>query len=66
MPIEGMIPLKNMKDDYYILNEEEYTVTGKRSNKVFRLGDKLKVKLVKAEIETLRIDFEPARTSRKR
>jgi len=66
MPIEGMIPLKNMRDDYYILNEEEYTVTGKRSNKVFRLGDKLKVKLVKAEIETLRIDFEPARTPRRK
>lgn len=66
MPIEGMIPLKNMKDDYYIINEEEYTVTGKRTNRVFRLGDKLDVRLVQADIDTLRIDFEPVKTKRKK
>jgi ribonuclease R len=65
MPIEGMIPLKNLKDDYYSINEDNYTVTGNRRGRVFRLGDKLRVKLVQADIETLRIDFEPAKTMKR-
>ena len=65
MPIEGMIPFKNMKDDYYNVNEDEYTVIGQRNGRVFKLGDKLKVKLVQVDIELLRIDFEPV-TTRKR
>lgn len=66
MPIEGMIPLKNMKDDYYKVNEDEYTVIGQRSGRVFRLGDKLKVKLVQADIDLLRIDFEPVKTRKRK
>jgi len=66
MPIEGMIPLKNLKDDYYNLNEDNYTVTGRRTGRVFRLGDKLNVKLVQADIETLRIDFEPVKTGKRK
>ena len=58
MPIEGMIPLKNLTDDYYILKEDDYTIIGKKYNKRFRLGDKIRARLVAADIETLRIDFE--------
>lgn len=66
MPIEGMIPFKNMKDDYYNINEAEYTVTGQRNGRVFRLGDKLKVKLIQADIELLRIDFESVKTRKRK
>lgn len=66
MPIEGMIPLRNMKDDYYNVNEDEYTITGQRSGRVFRLGDKIKVRLVQADIELLRIDFEPVKTGKRK
>ncbi len=66
MPIEGMIPFKNMKDDYYNINENEYTVTGQRNGRVFRLGDKLKVKLTQVDIELLRIDFEPVKTRKRK
>ncbi len=60
MPIEGMIPLKNMSDDYYILREEQFCVVGERRNKKFSLGDKIKARLITADIDTLRIDFAPA------
>lgn len=66
MPIEGMIPFKNMKDDYYNINENEYTVTGQRNGRVFRLGDKLKVKLTQVDIELLRIDFESVKTRKRK
>jgi ribonuclease R len=60
MPIEGMVPLKSLSDDYYIAVEDEYTVTGRKTGKRYRLGDKIKARLTKVDLETLRIDFEPA------
>ena len=60
MPIEGMIPLKNLTDDYYLLKEDDFTIVGKRYSKRFRLGDKIKAKLAAIDIETLKIDFDLA------
>ncbi len=58
MPIEGMVPLRNITDDYYILKEDDFTIIGRKYNRRYRLGDKIKVRLITADIETLRIDFE--------
>jgi ribonuclease R len=58
MPIEGMVPLKNLTDDYYILKEDDFTIIGRKYNRRYRLGDKIKARLVTADIETLRIDFD--------
>ena len=58
MPIEGMVPLKNLTDDYYILKEDDFTIIGRKYNRRYRLGDKIRVRLVTADIETLRIDFD--------
>lgn len=58
MPIEGMIPLKNITDDYYILKEDDFTIIGRKYNRRYRLGDKIRARLVTADIETLRIDFD--------
>ncbi|MCL2155844.1 MAG: VacB/RNase II family 3'-5' exoribonuclease [Leptospirales bacterium] len=57
-PIEGMIPLRNFTDDYYILKEDDFTVIGRKYNKRYRLGDKIKARLVVVDMENLRIDFE--------
>ncbi len=56
-PIEGMVPLRFLTDDFYLVQEDEYTVIGRRLGRRFRLGDRIKVKLVSVEIETMRIDF---------
>lgn len=66
MPIEGMVPLKNLTDDYYILKEDEFTIIGRKLNKRFRLGDRIKVRLADADIETLRIDFDLAPVKKRR
>jgi len=58
MPIEGMIPLKNITDDYYILKEDDFTIIGRKYNRRYRLGDKIRARLVTTDIETLRIDFD--------
>ncbi|MBN1534748.1 MAG: VacB/RNase II family 3'-5' exoribonuclease [Spirochaetes bacterium] len=60
MPIEGMVPLRNLSDDYYLVMEDDYTVVGKRYGKRYRLGDKIALVLERADIEEMKIDFIPA------
>lgn len=66
MPIEGMVPLKNLTDDYYILKEDDFTIIGRKYNRRYRLGDKIRVRLSTADIETLRIDFDLVVTGKKK
>ena len=47
-----------MKDDYYVYDENCMRLIGKRTNKIFKLGDKVKVKVVSANKLLCRIDFE--------
>lgn len=55
--IEGMIPLSEMKDDYYVYFEKQYCVIGERTKKKISLGDKAKVRVVSADVEASRIEF---------
>ncbi len=57
-PIEGMVPLKFLTDDYYLVNEDDYTVIGKRLGRRFRLGDMVKVRLRNVDTDFMRIDFD--------
>ncbi|MDH7552582.1 MAG: VacB/RNase II family 3'-5' exoribonuclease [Spirochaetota bacterium] len=57
-PIEGMVPLKFLTDDYYLVNEDDYTVIGRRLGRRFRLGDLVKVRLINVDTDFMRIDFE--------
>jgi len=59
IPIEGMVPLRALTDDYYLINEDDYTIIGRKYSRRFRLGDSVKVRLASVEIELMRIDFEP-------
>ncbi len=56
--VEGLIAVRNMMDDYYIYDEENMRYIGERTNKVFSLGDRVKVKLIRANIEERNLDFE--------
>lgn len=56
--IEGMIPLRDMKDDFYVYDEESMTLRGERSKKIFSLGNEVHVKVVNVNEELRAIDFE--------
>lgn len=56
--IEGMVPLRDMTDDYYELDEAKHQVRGRASGRKYTLGDPLKIKVVRADKLTARIDFE--------
>ncbi|QCX34663.1 ribonuclease R [Caloramator sp. E03] len=55
--IEGLVHISNMDDDYYIYDEKRYTLIGEKFKKIYRLGDKVKVKVIKTDIENRTIDF---------
>jgi len=54
---EGMVPVRDLTDDYYEFDEETYSLTGKRNRQSYRLGDPLKVRVVRTNIERRQLDF---------
>lgn len=54
---EGLIRFRDMEDDYYIFDEKNYSITGKRTGRRIRLGDKVNVKLIRVDEEKREIDF---------
>ncbi len=54
---EGLVSIRDMDDDYYVLDEETYSLIGTKKNKRYSLGDVVKVKLVNGSTETRRLDF---------
>lgn len=56
--IEGMIPLRDMTDDYYELDEVKHQVRGRASGRIYTLGDPIGIRVVRADKLTARIDFE--------
>ena len=54
---EGLISLRNMKDDYYFFDKKNFCIIGKRTHKKYRLGDELPIKLAEVNLERRTIDF---------
>ena len=55
---EGMVKLRDMKDDFYELNEKLYAIVGKTTGKKYSLGDKIRVKLIASDPERKTLDFQ--------
>lgn len=55
---EGMVKLRDMKDDFYELNEKLYAIVGKKTGKKYSLGDKVRVKLIASDPERKTLDFQ--------
>jgi ribonuclease R len=56
--VEGLIRLVNMHDDYYIFDDSSYTLIGERTKKTYKIGDKVKIKVEKVNVDFKEIDFE--------
>jgi len=55
--IEGLVRLSNMDDDYYILDEKHYCLIGEHTKKCYRIGDRVRVLLVRADLPSRQLDF---------
>lgn len=62
--IEGMIPLRELDDDFYIFDEKNYQIVGKHSQKVYQLGDEITVKIWRTNLEKKQLDFQLANKSK--
>lgn len=56
--IEGMVPLRDIKNDFYEFDEENYCIKGKRTGIVYRFGDSVKIKVKSANLEQRLLDYE--------
>ena len=54
---EGMIPMRELDDDYYDFDEKSYCLTGRRYHKKYSLGDPVRIKVVRANLERKQLDF---------
>jgi ribonuclease R len=57
---EGLIPMRDLSDDYYELDEKNYCLIGKRYKHIYRLGDSINVKIANANLQRKQLDFIPA------
>ncbi len=56
--IEGMIPIRELDDDFYIFDEKNYSLVGRHSHKTYQLGDELKIKIWRTNLEKKQLDFQ--------
>lgn len=54
---EGMIPMRDLDDDFYEFDEKNYCLIGRRSHRKFSLGDPVKIKVARANLEKKQLDF---------
>ena len=54
---EGMIPMRELDDDFYDFDEKAYCLTGRRFHKKYSLGDAIRIKVVRANLERKQLDF---------
>lgn len=56
--VEGLVRLADMGDDYYIFDENTFTILGERTKKMYRIGDVVKIKVEKVNVDFKEIDFK--------
>ena len=55
---EGMIPLRTLEDDYYEYDDANYCLVGRRHHRKYTIGDPLRIRIVRANLERKQLDFE--------
>ncbi len=54
---EGMVRIRDIKDDYYTFDERQYAIVGERTKKVYQLGDEVKVMVKDSDLIKRHLDF---------
>ncbi len=57
---EGMVAIRDLLDDFFEYDEENYCIRGRRTGKVYMLGDKVMVEVVKADLQKKQLDYRLA------
>jgi len=54
---EGMIPMRDLDDDYYDFDEKNYCLVGRRHHHKYQLGDPIRIQVANANLERKQLDF---------
>lgn len=54
---EGMVPMRDLDDDYYDFDEKNYCLVGRRHHNKYQLGDAVRVKVARADLDKKQLDF---------
>ena len=54
---EGMVPMRDLDDDYYDFDERNYCLVGRRHHHKYQLGDAIRIKVARANLEKRQLDF---------
>ena len=55
--VEGLVLLNSLYDDYYHFDEERFRLVGRRTKKIYRVGDKIKIRITLADVEKNQLHF---------
>lgn len=56
--IEGMVPLREIRSDFFEFDEKLYRLVGRRTRRIYKLGDPVRIKVVRANLEQRILDYE--------
>ncbi len=54
---EGMVPIRDLDDDFYNFDDKNYCLIGRKFHKKFQLGDEVKIKVARANLDKKQLDF---------
>jgi ribonuclease R len=57
LPVEGLVHVSTLNDDYYDYDEASHSLVGRRTRRRYRLGDKVKVRVVRVDLQRRQLDF---------
>lgn len=66
LPVEGMVHISTLPDDYYYYEEASHSLNGRRTGRRYRLGDKVVVTVVRVDVARRQLDFRVSRRKRSR
>ena len=55
---EGLVPIRDLDDDYYVFDEKNYCLIGRRKKRQYRLGDPISIKVAQANLDRKQLDYQ--------
>ena len=55
--MEGLVHISTLPDDYYFYEPQTHSLTGRRTRRLYRLGDKVRVTVVRVDLQRRQLDF---------
>ncbi len=61
LPVEGLVHISTLTDDYYYYEEATHSLTARRGKRRYRLGDRVRVTVVRVDVQRRQLDFRVAK-----